>query len=590
MKKYGYILFFIFIATSVFAQSGIQLVTTLSKNKLGIHQRLRVDFTVNRQGADHFELPKLEEFEVVGGPSSSINQSWINGKSSYKQTYTYIIKPKRVGVFSIPSASISYQGNRIESNPVEVTVLLESDVPKDVNDPHYIASENVHLVAEISKEEPYVGEGIYVVYKLFFSNKVGFNNWRIEGVPQYDGFWNQDIEVKRPEVKNGTYKGEDYRYIILKRALLIPQKSGKLGIDPINMDISVTIPTGRADFFGNHIERSVNYSTSSGNRSVDVKGLPYENKPAGYNGAVGDFDFAVTATRDILRANETTQINVQVSGKGNLKLFELPTIETPTELEVYSPEHNEKINASLTGMSGKISDSYTIVPHYKGKYQIPEVSFSYFSVRDNAYKTIVTKPLIIDVTEGKTLLGGGLVNSQNSSAKQLVVATDNNFRYILNDTNFNAIKKEVFFKSNLFYSLLFLPFLAIPFGIFIGKRKAKRDGDVAGKRFRKADKLARKYLSQAKKQLGKKEAFYISLEKALHNFLKAMLNIETSDISKEKITELLLRRNVDSETVKEFMDVLQDCDFARYTPTTDTMMKDEFDKAKLIIAKIDKQI
>ena len=130
MKKYGYILFFIFIATSVFAQSGIQLVTTLSKNKLGIHQRLRVDFTVNRQGADHFELPKLEEFEVVGGPSSSINQSWINGKSSYKQTYTYIIKPKRVGVFSIPSASISYQGNRIESNPVEVTVLLESDVPK----------------------------------------------------------------------------------------------------------------------------------------------------------------------------------------------------------------------------------------------------------------------------------------------------------------------------------------------------------------------------------------------------------------------------------------------------------------------------
>jgi hypothetical protein len=189
MKKYGYILFFIFIATSVFAQSGIQLVTTLSKNKLGIHQRLRVDFTVNRQGADHFELPKLEEFEVVGGPSSSINQSWINGKSSYKQTYTYIIKPKRVGVFSIPSASISYQGNRIESNPVEVTVLLESDVPKDVNDPHYIASENVHLVAEISKEEPYVGEGIYVVYKLFFSNKVGFNNWRIEGVPQYDGFF-----------------------------------------------------------------------------------------------------------------------------------------------------------------------------------------------------------------------------------------------------------------------------------------------------------------------------------------------------------------------------------------------------------------
>lgn len=127
-------------------------------------------------------------------------------------------------------------------------------------------------------------------------------------------------------------------------------------------------------------------------------------------------------------------------------------------------------------------------------------------------------------------------------------------------------------------------------GIFIGKKKEKRDNDLQGKRLRKADKLARKYLSRAKKKLGKKEEFYIALEKALHNFLKAKLNIETTEISKERITEILQDRKVDLDTIKEFIDVLNDCDFARYTPTTNVMMQQEFQKAKVVITKIDKQV
>ena len=468
-------------------------------------------------------------------------------------------------------------------------MLHESEIPKDPNDPYFIASQNLHLSTEISNTNPYVGEGIYVVYKLYFSHNIGFSDWRINGIPQYNGFWNQDFKVKKPEVKNTTYNDEKYRYIVLKRALLIPQKSGKLSIDPISMDITVNVPTGRGDFFGNAITQRVKYSTSSGKKTVKVKDLPFENKPANFTGAVGNFDFMISTTKDILRANETTEIKVQVSGKGNLKLFEIPKIETPEALEVYTPEHKETVNTTLSGLSGKIVDSYTVVPEFKGKYKIPEISFSYFSLKDKSYKTIVTEPLIIDVTEGKSL-PGGIVSEATSAAKQIVISSDKNFRYIHHKTTFEPKQREVFFQSKLFYTLLFLPFLAIPIGIFIGRKKAKRDGDVVGKRLRKADKLAKKYLSQARKQLGKKEAFYISLEKALHNFLKATLNIETSDISKEKITKILLNKGVDSETVKEFVGVLDDCDFARYTPTTNTMMKEEFNKAKMAIAKIDKQI
>ncbi len=589
--KKATILFFTLLMTAVVSAQNIELITTVSKNKLGVNQRLKIEFKVNKQGADDFSPPNFKNFDVIAGPSSSISQSWVNGKVSYSQAYIYIIKPKRVGVFTIPTATIEYRGETIRSNTVRVEVVKASEVPKDPNDPGYIASENVHLVTEISNTNPYVGEGIYVVYKLYFSHKVGLSgDWRVKEIPQYNGFWNQDIELKREDVKNSKYKGEQYRYLILKKALLIPQKSGKLTIDPINMDIAVNVPTGRGDFFGNAITRRVSHTTTSKSREIKVKPLPILGKPLDFTGAVGEFNFNVSTSKNVLKSNETTQLTVQVSGKGNLKLFELPKIETPSELEVYTPEHTEKIKTTLRGMSGKITDSYTVVPEFKGKYKIPEVSFSYFSLVDEQYHTITSKPIIINVAEGKALPSESSSSDVVSSVKQQVKVSNNNFRYIQRKTTFKPNVSVDFFKSNLFYLLLFLPFLAIPLGIFVGKKKAKRDGDLVGKRLRKADRLARKYLSQAKKKLGKKEEFYIALEKALHNFLKAKLNIETSDISKEKITSLLEDRNIDTATIKDFIDVLNDCDFARYTPTTNVMMQQNFEKAKTVIIKIDKQL
>ena len=73
----------------------------------------------------------------------------------------------------------------------------------------------------------------------------------------------------------------------------------------------------------------------------------------------------------------------------------------------------------------------------------------------------------------------------------------------------------------------------------MAKQHKKRSNDTVGNKTRKAERLAKKYLSKAQKQLGKKEAFYEALERALHNYLKAKLGIETSEISKERITEIL---------------------------------------------------
>ena len=584
--KFYILTILVFASQMLFAQ--IEFKTSVSKNNLGLNQRFKIEFAVDKQGADNFKPPSFSDFKVVGGPSSSVSQSWINGKASYSQTYIYILEPKNEGEFTIEPASIEYNDEIIKSNSVKITVSKAIEIPKDPNNPDYIAQQNIHLVAEVSNLNPYVGEGIYVVYKLFVSENISVNDWRVTESPQYNGFWNQDIEVTEINVQKGKYNGENYRYIVLKKAILIPQRAGNLIVEPMKMDFSVGIPTGRGDFFGNMITRNISYATESAVKTVRVKALPDEGKPVDFSGAVGEFEFKVFADKNVLKASEAAQIKVEVSGSGNLKLFEIPKITTPVELEAYTPEHKENIITCLNGLKGTISDAYTVVPQFKGKYKIPEASFSYFNPKESKYFTIVSEPIFVEVTEGKEIPATN--NDTAASHKKNVVANGNNFRFIALDTAFKPAVKTDFLHSLEFYLLLLLPFLVIPIGILMGKKRAKRAGDIFGNKIRNANKLARKYLSEAKKQLGKKEAFYVALEKALHNFLKAKLQIETSEISKEKIAELLQNKGVDASTINEFIIVLNNCDFARYTPTTDVMMKNEYEKTVEILTKIDKQL
>lgn len=582
--KYGLLGFYLLL--SQFAIAQLEFTATTSNSKIGLNQRLRIEFSVDKQGADNFMLPNMSDFRIVAGPSQSVNQSWINGKVSFSQTYIYIIQPTKIGTFTIPSATVEYEGKIYKTNTLKITVTENVEVPKDPNDPTYMAQQGIHLVAEVSKENPYVGETLYVVYKLYVSENINVSNWAVLESPQYNGFWNQDIEIKGMSVQMGEYKGERYRYIELKKAILIPQKKGELVIEPMKMDITLGVPTGRYNFFGEAILRSFTESYTTGKKIIKVKALPIEGKPDNFTGAVGDFKFKVSKNKEILKANETAQIIVEVSGSGNFKLFEIPKLITPTELETYTPEYKENLQTTLNGINGRVFSNYTVVPQFKGKYKIPNVSFSYFNPSEKKYHTIESPDMFVEVVEGKDLP----TSDSAFSRKQQVQVSGNSFRYIQTKTVFEPINKESFFLSKWFYLLLLLPLAVIPIGIIINRYNEDRSKDIVGSRKRKADKLAKKYLSTAKKELGKKESFYIALEKALHNFLKAKLSIETSEISQDKITEILLEKGLSKDSIEVLIAVLNDCDFARYTPSSNVKMKDEYEKAVEIIALIDKQL
>ena len=582
--KYGLLGFYLLL--SQFAIAQLEFTATTSNSKIGLNQRLRIEFTVDKQGADNFKLPDMSDFRIVAGPSQSVNQSWVNGKASFSQTYIYIIQPTKIGTFTIPAATVEYEGKIYKTNTLKITVTENVEVPKDPNDPTYMAQQGIHLVAEVSKENPYVGETLYVVYKLYVSENISVSNWAVIESPQYNGFWNQDIEIKGMNIQMGEYKGERYRYIELKKAILIPQKNGDLVIEPMRMDITLGVPTGRYNFFGEAILRSFTESYSTGKRTIKVKALPIEGKPDNFTGAVGDFKFKVSKNKEVLKSNETAQIIVEVSGSGNFKLFEIPKLITPAELETYTPEYKENLQTTLNGINGRVFSNYTVVPQFKGKYKIPNVSFSYFNPSEKKYHIIESPDMFVEVVEGKDLP----TSDSAFNRKQQVQVSGNSFRYIQTKTVFEPINKEPFFLSKWFYLLLLLPLAVIPIGMILNRYNEDRSKDIVGSRKRKADKLAKKYLSTAKKELGKKESFYIALEKALHNFLKAKLSIETAEISQDKITEILLEKGVSKDSIEVLIAVLNDCDFARYTPSSNVKMKDEYEKAVEIIALIDKQL
>ncbi len=587
---YGLAFMALMLLVPVHAQDeeAVSFKVILSKNTLGINERLRVEFTMNKDG-DNFQPPDFEGFRVIMGPSQSISSSWINGVRTYSKTYVYTLAPTARGSYTIKQATIVINGETYKSLPEKVTVTAAVDNPSDEKNVDDIAGENLHLVAEVSKTDPYLNEPVSVVYKLYVSPAINVSDFRPLDNPKYNNFWSQDLPLNRYTVENTTYNGKPYRYVILKRVVLYPQKDGKLEIEPLSLDVTLDVPTDKRDFFGRRTYTQTNMTVSAGRRSINVKPLPKYGQPEAFTGAVGKFEFSVSTSKKALNAAESLQAKVTVKGKGNMKLFQLPEPSLPSALEVYEPEFKENIRTSLSGMQGEVSNQYTIVPAYRGKYPIPSISFSYFDPETERYESINSEEITINVLEGPQREGSEPVTSV-TRRQPISLEGGNQFNFIKLKPNLQEKGYRFFFGSTAFYVWLLSPVLLIPIAIMFGRKREAIARDVEGNKIKRANKLARKYLYKAKKALGNKEAFYVAMEKALHNYLKAKLKIETSEFTKDKIADLLGQKGVDAGTINGFIGLLKNCEMARYSPFSNVQMKQDYSNASEIISAIDKQV
>ena len=586
MKIKSHILIILLFAVhSLFAQ--VDFGARVSAKKLGVNQRLRIEFSMNQEG-DNFNPPSFSGFEILAGPSSSVSHSWANGKRSFSKVYSYVLTPDKKGNLSIGKASIEIAGKTYYTKPIQINVSAPITPPKNANDPDYIASQNIHLITEISKANPYINEGITLVHKLYVHPSININDFNNVSQPSFSDFWSKDVSPAKYKIERGEYNGSSYNYVILKQTILYPQISGKIKIEPYVLDVVVNIPTNKRNMYGQKLYQSVNQKVSSSTRIITVKDLPESGKPKDFSGAVGNFEFDVTINRTSLKAEESLELIVQAKGNGNLKLFQLPKLIVPSSLEVYEPEHKEQIKTTFSGMRGAIKDVYTIIPQFKGSYPINEISFSYFNPKTQKYVTVESVSHNVEVLTGP--VNNSTLNSaqNNTKSKQIVVTDDNQFRSFKTMSKFSSIKKYQFFRTSLFWCLLLLPLLLLPVMYIVIKVRENSKKDIRGNKLRSADKLAKKFLSKAKINLNDKSNFYESLHKSLHNYLKAKLEIETSEFSVEKIQKIFAKNKIESETTTAFIQLIENCNIARFTPISSVTMQQDYDKAVAVINEIDK--
>ena len=583
MRLFVYISFLFFLNISF---SQVKFEAEVSKTKLGVNENLRVDFKMNKDG-DNFNPPSFNGFRVVGGPNQSVSNSWINGVRTFSKTYSYFLTPEKKGNYTIGQASIEIDGDIYKTLPVKVQVTEAVESSLSPGSPSSVVDDDIELSIEISKSNPYLNEPISVEFKLLFNPKINVTNLGEIDNPEFKNFWSQNIKIPRLEIKSTSYKGQRYNYVTWKKALLFPQKAGDLELLPLTLDVTIDVPTNRRDFFGNTIYTQTSKKVASRKRIIKVKNFPENGKPESFNGAVGNFDISLNSSKSQLKATESFQLEFKVNGNGNLKLFSLPEIIVPSSLEKYAPEFKEKINTSLSGMNGEISNVYTIVPQYQGKYPIPPVEFSFFNPKTEQYVTLYSNESIVDVLDGPTRLSESNVQASNPVSNS--ITSSDQFNFIKLNSNFTQIDaKNIIDSKKILFTLFLIPIIILVLAIIYFNLRNKKVSENILKS-RDADLLARQYLNNAKIDMNNKDSFYASLENALFNFIKSKYLIEREDFSKDRLKSILEKDKISDNIIEDLIDIINSCELARYTPTTAEGMDQDYEKAVKVISNFDKR-
>ena len=583
MRLFVYISFLFFLNISF---SQVKFETEVSKTKLGVNENLRVDFKMNKDG-DNFNPPSFNGFRVVGGPNQSVSNSWINGVRTFSKTYSYFLTPEKKGNYTIGQASIEIDGDIYKTLPVKVQVTEAVESSLSPGSPSSVVDDDIELSIEISKSNPYLNEPISVEFKLLFNPKINVTNLGEIDNPEFKNFWSQNIKIPRLEIKSTSYKGQRYNYVTWKKALLFPQKAGDLELLPLTLDVTIDVPTNRRDFFGNTIYTQTSKKVASRKRIIKVKNFPENGKPESFNGAVGNFGISLNSSKSQLKATESFQLEFKVNGNGNLKLFSLPEIIVPSSLEKYAPEFKEKINTSLSGMNGEISNVYTIVPQYQGKYPIPPVEFSFFNPKTEQYVTLYSNESIVDVLDGPTRLSESNVQASNPVSNS--ITSSDQFNFIKLNSNFTQIDaKNIIDSKKILFTLFLIPIIILVLAIIYFNLRNKKVSENILKS-RDADLLARQYLNDAKIDMNNKDSFYASLENALFNFIKSKYLIEREDFSKDRLKSILEKDKISDNIIEDLIDIINSCELARYTPTTPEGMDQDYEKAVKVISNFDKR-
>lgn len=604
-----------FLLTAIFQMSAQNVIRVEAPDVVAVNEQFNVTFIIEgEKSPSDFQWSSGDDFQLVWGPQkgSSSSIQIINGKrsSSHQTTFTYILIPKATGTFQLPVATALLSGDRISSTQASIQVVSDGASSSQSSGKNggkssgggqtsstgsgEISSNDLFMRLSLSRTEVVIGEPITATLKIYQrANVVGFENAKF---PTFNGFWSQETYVPNNiEFKRESLDDKIYNTAVLRTYVLIPQQSGAITIDPAELVCLVNIRTAPStsnslfDSFFQDEYRTIRKRVTTPAVKVKVNPLP-AGQPASFGGGVGNFGISARLTTDNLKTHDAASLVITVSGRGNVALLEEPKVNFPPDFEVYDTKTTENTDKSNGGTSGSKSFEYPFIPRSHGDFTIDPVEYSYYDVNAGKYVTLRTEPLHVKVAKGK---GGDStpVTTVNSGVERKdVKSLADDIRFIFTGKPGLSGSGSFFVGSVFFWILLALMILGAT-SVYLAFRKvAAMRADVAGTKNRRATKMAQKRLKLAGEYLDKNlyTAFYEELHKALIGFVSDKLNMDMSEISKDNIASALTEGGVSEEQTKAFTDLLDACEFARYSPDGgNEAMRSHYDAALKVISSID---
>jgi len=617
---------FLFLVIPYCLGDDIKFNAVTSKTHVAVGENFVVTYSLNVSDAN-FQSPSFKGFTVLSGPSQSSSYSTqiYNGRvvKNVNIEVSYILMANNEGSFTIPPASIYVKGKSYQSNSLTIQVSKSNNNKSTQNQystnqkqGNQTNKENVNtgdvefkdlfLKASIDKKNALLGEQLILTYKIY--TRVQISQFYINKLSSFTGFWSQDITGKNTKMKKyeEVINGNSYVVAEIRKVALLPQKTGLLTIDPLEVECLVQIVTKTKDpfagifndpffsnFGGNLFEsyQNVKKTLTSNSVSVNITPLPETNKPNDFSGAVGNYTISSSIDNTTAKAGDAITMKITLNGNGNLKLIDKLSVNFPSDFEVYDPKITDNISLAAEGMKGSRTFEYLIIPRNPGQFTIQAVNFSFFDINKKQYVTLSTEPYQLNIDKGSGNQSNVTVNTIN---KEDIKYVGSDIRYIKKSNLLLLKNNAVFFGTYLYLGLLLLPVLIFILFVIIWRKKIRDNSNLALMRQKKATKAAQKRLKKARLYLNENNTaiFYEEIFKVLWGYLSDKLNIPLSELSKETASDAMLKKGVSDTTASRFIEIINNCEFSRFAPgvANSEQMDTVFSDAASIITIIEKEI
>lgn len=613
-KIFGLTMIMLFLICYNSVAQNISFVAS-AKSSVETGEQFRIVYELNAEG-ERFNGPDFGQLRVITGPmtSSSSSIQLINGQMSrsFTQSYTYVVTAVNQGDLNIGPASIYVDGTKINSNSLSIKVTASSsgqnqpqnqgnDGNRNNSQQTTVSDKDLYIRASVDKNNVFLGEQVIVTYRLY--TKVPISNMSNIKTSAFPGFWMKNLlEDNAPlQQSRQIINGEEYVLADIRKYALFPQKTGKLSIDPMEMQCTaqLRLQSDRRrtrdpfesffnDPFFNRNVVNIEKKLISNPIDINVKPLPSAGRAASFSGAVGQFSLQSSIDRTELKANEAVTISYTVNGSGNIELIDFPAPAFPPSFEVYEPKINVQVRTGNNGVSGTKKIEYLVIPRHPGTFTIPVVNFGFFDPIKKDYVSLMSQEFDIIVAKGaddnntRTIVSGG---------QESIRILGSDIRFIKTRQAKLEPKNEFFFGSTLYFAIITGIALTFAAALFRLNKTRKLQKDSSLLRNRQATKIARKKLTKAQQYLkqGRQNDFYAEISQAIWGYLSDKFNIPLSSLSIGTVEETMNKNNIDQELTRVLIDTLNNCEFARFAPgDPGRKMEELYNQALEIISKIER--